>query len=130
MPIDCSISAVMRPQKGDYGAIDGGWRSNPRGSVLAAELPLPCAEEFEFGPGCHEAFDGGQHLHDVCPVCCHQAGAQLRAPVLLMVPDLGHGDIKAALQLGQERPHHGALLLQAVNVAQKDVEFNPADPHA
>src|SRR6478736_20226 len=120
-----------------YGASKGRLRSNRRGlaeqsagSVVAAELPLPCAEEFEFGPGRHEAFDAGQHLHDVCPVCCNQAGAQLRAPVLLMIPDLGHGDIKAALQLRQERAHHRALLLQAVNVAQKDVELNPADPHA
>src|SRR6478735_7945565 len=42
--------------RGDWvgGAIDGGWRSNGRRLVVAAELPLPCAEEFEFGPGRHE----------------------------------------------------------------------------
>ena len=43
---------------------------------------------------------------------------------------VGHGDVEAALELGQHRAHHGAFLLQAVDVAEEDVEFNPADPHA
>jgi hypothetical protein len=47
-----------------------------------------------------------------------------------VVPHLRDGYIEAALELGQQRPDDGAFLLQALDVAEEDVEFNPADPHA
>src|SRR5688572_26722329 len=43
---------------------------------------------------------------------------------------LGHGDAgKAPVQLGDQRPHDGALLLQRVNVAEQDVQGQSTHIH-
>src|SRR5688500_17798632 len=65
----------------------------------------------------------------MAPVRGDESGPDLGAPVLVMVTDLGHGDVEPPLQLGEQRPDHGAFLLEAVHVPQEDVEFNPSDPH-
>ncbi|MDQ0827372.1 hypothetical protein QFZ60_003545 [Arthrobacter sp. B2I5] len=50
------------------------------------KLALADAEQFDLRPVRHEAFDGGQHLHEVPTVGCHQANTELGAPVLTVVP--------------------------------------------
>ena len=104
------------------------WQRNQQ-SVLAVVVPLPCAQQFDFRPSGHKAFDGVEHLHEVGAVSCHQAGAHLRAPVLVVVTHLSHGHVILALDVSQQWPDNRAFLLQALNVAQEDVEFDPADPH-
>ena len=90
---------------------------------------LAGAQQFEFGPRSYEAFDGVKHIDEVAPVRGDESGPDLSAPVLVLVPYLSYGDVKAPLQFGEQGPDHGAFLLQAVHVAQQDVEFNPSDPH-
>lgn len=87
------------------------------GSVLAVQLPLPRAEQLHFRAGGHKAFDGGEHLHEVGTVGGHQAGTHLRAPVLPVVPHLGHRNVVTALQFREQRPDNRAFLFEAVNVA-------------
>ena len=47
-----------------------------------------------------------------------------------LVPHLGDGDVEATPDLCEQRPDDRALFLEALDVAQEDVEFDPADPHA
>ena len=77
----------------------------------------------QFRPRRHEAFDGGQHLNEMRPVRRDQPDADKGAPVLVLQSGLGHGNVEAALELGHHRAHHGALLLQAVDIAEEDIDL-------
>lgn len=98
--------------------------------VFAVEVPASGAEQFEFGTGGDEAFDGVKHLDEVRPVRCNKACAEPDSAVLVLVADLRGGHLEAPFQLGDKRPHEGAFLLQAVHIAEEDVEFDPPDPHS
>ena len=43
--------------------------------------------------------------------------------------NLGHADRELATDVGNERPHHGTLVLQRMHIAQPQVELDRAHPH-
>jgi hypothetical protein len=99
-------------------------------SVFAVEVPASGAEELQFGARGDEALDGVEDLHEMSPVCCHGACADEHTAILVQVPGLGGGDLETPFQLGDHRAHEGTFLLQAVYLAEEDVELDPRDPHA
>ena len=48
--------------------------------------------------------------------------ADLGPAVQVLVPGLGRADRERAPQLGDDRPDHGALLLQRADVAEQEVK--------
>ena len=50
-------------------------------------------------------------------------------PVQIQRAGLGGRHTETSLQIGDQGPHHRPLLLQRADVAEQDVELNPADPH-
>lgn len=97
--------------------------------IFAVQLPLPCAKQLKFRPGSHETFNGVEYLLKVGVVRGHHGSANQSAPVLVLEAGLSCGDLKAALEFGDQRPDQRTLLLQAVNIAQQDIKFDPPDPH-
>ena len=70
-----------------------------------------------------------EHLGDVPGVRGHHRHADEGAAVEVEVSGLGDRDRVLALQLGDDRAHHGALLLDAPDVAEQQVELQGADEH-
>lgn len=93
------------------------------------QLPLPCAEQLELRPGGHEPFNGVEHLLEMRVIRGHHSGSNQRPTMLVLKPGFGSRDLEAPLQLGYQGPQQRALLLEAMDIAQKDVELNPTDPH-
>lgn len=94
------------------------------------EVPASGTQQLQFRAGGNKAFDGVEHLHEVRPVRGHRRCTNEGSSMLVQVPGLGRRDLEAPLQLGDERTHEGAFLLQAEYLAEEDVELDPSDPHA
>ena len=93
------------------------------------QLSLTCAQQLKLGPGSHEPFNGVEHLLKVCVVRCYHGRPNKCSSVLVLQPCFGSRNLEAPLQLGHEGANQGALLFEAMDITQEDVEFNPTNPH-
>lgn len=93
------------------------------------ELTLPCAQQLKLRPGSDETFNGVEHLLKMRVVRGHHGSAYERPPMLVLQPGFSGRHVETPPELGHQGPYQRALLLEAVHIAQKDVELNPTDPH-
>ena len=97
--------------------------------VLAVQLPLPCAQQLKLRPGSHEPFNGVEHLLKVRMVGGHHSCTHQRSPMLVLHARFSGRNLETPLELSHEGPYQRPLLLEAMDIAQEDVELNPTDPH-
>src|SRR3984957_21251754 len=67
-------------------------------------------------------------------ICVPAVRAHARAPnhprlPEILVGDLGHGDVERVAELGRERPHHLALVLEGFSVRYLERDRQRADDH-
>jgi len=104
-------------------------RSLGRASVVAGLKSATGAEQIGLRSLRHQALGGVQHLDHVLTVGGDQGDTHRRATVQVLVADLGCRDREPTLQLGDDRPDDGPLLLEGVDVAEEQVQLEPSDPH-
>lgn len=89
----------------------------------------PKVIRLDLWPGSYQPLGGIEHIDSVHPVGGHHGHSDPGSAVQIQRTGLGHGYGEPAPQLRHDRPHHRALLLQRADVAEQDVELEPADPH-
>lgn len=73
--------------------------------------------------------DPVKHGGCVCRIRCNHCDSYRSPPVEVVVAHLSRAQLEATTQLSDDGANDGTLLLQGVDVAQKNVEFDGTDPH-
>lgn len=86
-------------------------------------------KQFELGLTGDQAFGTVQQVDNMGLLAGDAAHPYTGSPMQLHMIDFGCADLKASSQFGDHRADQRPLLLQRMDVAEQQVEFDPADPH-
>jgi hypothetical protein len=84
---------------------------------VAEQLPM-CRQQRHLRPLGQQPLAGVEDVGHLTGIPGDGGDTDLRSAVQVLATDLGSGNREAAPQLGHDRPNHGALALERVDVAQ------------
>src|SRR3954463_15693555 len=88
-----------------------------------------CRQEVYLGPTRHEPLARIKHVTTMRALSRHHSHPDQRTTMQVDVTGLGCRNREPPLQLNDDRPYYGTLLLQRVHVAEKHIERKRPDVH-